>query len=274
MLEAGKPESLTVEATEKLYADYRVSVTNPGGHSSLPRPDNAIYILAAALVRLERSPFPLELNEVTRAYFLKMTTIEHGPEAADMRAVAGATPDAEAAARLSKNPERNAVLRTTCVATMLSAGHAPNALPGRAEANVNCRILPGHSQEEVRQELIRIFADTSLKVEYVDDAGGVHATGSSKRSMAPPPLNPEVLRPLEQVAAAMWPGLPIVPVMEAGASDSIYTMAAGIPSYGFSGMGIDQDDVRAHGRDERIRVRDFGTGVDFEYRYLKALTTP
>ena len=274
VLEAGKPESLTVEATEKLYADYRVSVTNPGGHSSLPRPDNAIYALANALVRLEHSPFPVELNEVTRAYFRKMAAIAHGPEAADMRAVAGATPDAAAAARLAKNPERNAVLRTTCVATMLSAGHAPNALPGRAEANVNCRILPGHSQEEVRQELIRIFADSSVKVQYVDDAGGVHETGSSKKSMTPPPLNPEVLRPLETVTAAMWPALPIVPVMEAGASDSIYTMAAGIPSYGFSGMGIDQDDVRAHGRDERIRVRDFDRGVEFEYRYLKSLTTP
>ena len=186
-----------------------------------------------------------------------------------------ATPtDAAAATRLAKDPERNAILRTTCVATMLSGGHAPNALPGRAEANVNCRILPGHSQEEVRKELMRVFADPSLKVEYVDDAGGVHETGSTKRSMTPPPLNPQVLRPLEQVTEAMWPGLPIVPVMEAGASDSIYTMAAGIPSYGFSGMGIDENDVRAHGRDERIRVRDFDRGVEFEYRYLKALTTP
>jgi acetylornithine deacetylase/succinyl-diaminopimelate desuccinylase-like protein len=156
---------------------------------------------------------------------------------------------------------------------MLSAGHAPNALPGSAVANVNCRIFPGHSQEEIRQELVRIFADPTLKVQYVNDAGEVFDTGSDRKSMAPPPLNPEVFVPLRAVVQTMWPGLPVVAEMEAGASDSVHTMNAGIASYGFSGMGVDRDDVRAHGRDERIRVVDFDNGVEFEYLYLKALTS-
>lgn len=200
VLDKGRPETMTVEATEKLYADYRVTATNPGGHSSLPRPDNAIYALANALVRLEKAPFPVELNEVTRAYFQEMATIEHGQMAEDMRGVLQTPPNPEAVVRLEKDPEKNAILRTTCVATMLSGGHAPNALPGRATANVNCRIFPGHSQEEIRQELIKRLADPSLTVEYIDDAGHAFKEGSSKRSMAPPPLSPEVMRPLRAVS--------------------------------------------------------------------------
>jgi acetylornithine deacetylase/succinyl-diaminopimelate desuccinylase-like protein len=272
-LEKGKAVSMDVEATEKLYADYRVTATNPGGHSSLPRPDNAIYAVADALGRLERYQFPLETNEVTRPYFASSAAHEEGQRAADMKAVSGAVPDAAAAERLSKDATYNSLLHTTCVATMLSAGHAPNALPGSAVANVNCRIFPGHSQEEIRQELVRIFADPTLKVQYVNDAGEVFDTGSDRKSMAPPPLNPEVFVPLRAVVQTMWPGLPVVAEMEAGASDSVHTMNAGIASYGFSGMGVDRDDVRAHGRDERIRVVDFDNGVEFEYLYLKALTS-
>jgi acetylornithine deacetylase/succinyl-diaminopimelate desuccinylase-like protein len=271
-LDKGKATSMELEATEKLYADFRVTATNPGGHSSLPRPDNAIYEVADALARLEKSPFPLETNEVTRVYFAQVAGTKSGQVAEDLKAVSGATPDAGAAARLSKDPEYNSLLHTTCAATMLSAGHAPNALPGSAVANVNCRILPGHSQEEVRQDLIRIFANPKLRVEYVSDAGEVFATGSDRKSMAPPPLNPLVLATLKATVEKLWPGIPVIPEMETGASDSIYTMNAGIPSYGFSGMGVDRDDVRAHGRDERIRVVDFYTGVEFEYLYLKALT--
>jgi acetylornithine deacetylase/succinyl-diaminopimelate desuccinylase-like protein len=272
-LEKGKAVSMDVEATEKLYADYRVTATNPGGHSSLPRPDNAIYAVADALGRLEKYQFPLETNEVTRTYFASSAAHEEGQRAADMKAVSGAVPDAAAAERLSKDATYNSLLHTTCVATMLSAGHAPNALPGSAVANVNCRIFPGHSQEEIRQELVRVFADPTLKVQYVNDAGEVFDTGSDHKSMAPPPLNPEVFVPLRAVVQTIWPGLPVVAEMEAGASDSVHTMNAGIASYGFSGMGVDRDDVRAHGRDERIRAVDFYTGVEFEYLYLKALTS-
>ena len=273
-LEHGHAISINVEATEKLYADFRLTATNPGGHSSLPRPDNAIYQLTDALSRLEKSPFPLETNEVTRSYFAAKASLEKGQRAQDLKAVAAPTPDPAAAVRLSQDPVDNSLLHTTCVATMLSGGHAPNALPGSATANVNCRILPGHSQEEVRQDLIRIFATPALKVEYVSDSGQVSPTGSDKKSMAPPAPIPAVFIPLRAVVAQIWPGIPVVPFMETGASDSVYTMAAGIPSYGFSGMGIDRDDFRAHGRDERIRTTDFYTGVEFQYLYLKALTTP
>jgi acetylornithine deacetylase/succinyl-diaminopimelate desuccinylase-like protein len=272
-LEKGKAILMGVEATEKLYADFRVTATNPGGHSSLPWPDNAIYHVAEALERLHHSPFPLETNEVTRAYFASSAKTEQGQLAADLKAVSGPVPDAAAAERLSKDMIYNSLLHTTCVATMMSAGHARNALPGSAVANVNCRIFPGHSQEEIRQELVRIFADPTLTVQYVTDAGEVLEKGSDRKSMAPPPLDPAVFEPLKATVQSMWPGIPVIAEMETGASDSIYTMNAGIPSYGFSGMGVDRDDDRAHGRDERIRVVDFYTGVEFEYLYLKALAS-
>jgi acetylornithine deacetylase/succinyl-diaminopimelate desuccinylase-like protein len=155
---------------------------------------------------------------------------------------------------------------------MVNAGHARNALPGMAKANVNCRILPGHSQEEIRQKLIQIFGDPKLTVNYVNDAGEVLGLGSAKKSMEPPPAREDVYGPLRTVAQEMWPGVPVVPTMSTGASDSIITMGAGIPSYGISGMGVDFDDDRAHGRDERIRTEAFYEGVEFRYLYMKALT--
>jgi acetylornithine deacetylase/succinyl-diaminopimelate desuccinylase-like protein len=268
----GKPILLGVEATEKLYADYHVTATNPGGHSSLPTGDNAIYHVADALGRLEKSPFPFELNEVTRAELKTRATLAQGQEAEDLRAILKTPPDPAAIQRLSAKPVYNATMRTTCVATMMSAGHAPNALPGRAEANVNCRILPGHSQEEVRQDLIRIFADPTLTVEYTTDSGKVLGKGSDRVSAPPPPLKEAIFKPLRETVQLMWPGLTILPEMETGASDSIYTMAAGLPSYGFSGMAIEEGDERAHGRDERLGVESYYTGVEFDYLYLKAMT--
>ena len=268
----GKPILLGVEATEKLYADYHVTATNPGGHSSLPTANNAIYHVADALGRLEKSPFPFELNAVTRAELTTRATLVQGQEASDLRAVLATPPDPAAIERLSANPVFNSTMRTTCVATMMSAGHAPNALPGRAQANVNCRILPGHSQEEVRQDLIRIFADPTLSVEYTTDSGKVLGKGSDRVSAPPPPLNEAVFKPLRETVQMMWPGLTILPEMETGASDSIYTMAAGIPSYGFSGMAIEEGDERAHGRDERLGIDSYYAGVQFEYLYLKAMT--
>ena len=273
LAEKGKPIDLEVEATEKLYADFVLTAKNAGGHSSLPVPDNAIYHIADALSRLEHSPFPFELNPVTRAYFEQLSKVENKEKAADMQAIVRTPPDAEAIARLSKDPHYNATMRTTCIATRLNAGHANNALPQSAQAIVNCRILPGHSAEEVRQELIRKFADPKLSVQFINPATGEPTDQVSGRQsftpMAPPPA---ILKPLEKVADEMWPGAPVVPDMENGASDSIYTVAAGMPSYGISGIAIDHDDIRAHGKDERVKVSSFYDGVDFYYRYLKALT--
>jgi acetylornithine deacetylase/succinyl-diaminopimelate desuccinylase-like protein len=265
----GKPVYLGVEATEKLYADFKLTVTNPGGHSSVPPKENAIYELAAALGRLSEFQFPFELNSVTRAYFTALAQTRTGETARDMRAILATPPDMAAAARLSADPALNSTLRTTCVATMLTAGHAPNALPQRAEANVNCRILPGHTPGEVRQQLEKVFNEPKLKI--VLDTDGI-SSGEDEVSVTPPPLNKQVFDALHTVVGRMWPGTPVIPEMETGASDSKITMAAGIPSYGFSGMGIDEDDDRAHGRDERLGVESYYTGVEFTYLYLKQLT--
>jgi acetylornithine deacetylase/succinyl-diaminopimelate desuccinylase-like protein len=188
-----------------------------------------------------------------------------------MNAILRTPPDGEAAARLSQDPLYNSMLRTTCVATRLSAGHANNALPQSAQAIVNCRILPGHSPAETEQTLVRVFADPKVSVRYVGAINAADRALDSKGFPTVPPA-PEVLRPLEQVAAEMWPGAPVIPEMETGASDSIYTVAAGIPSYGINGVAIDQDDIRAHGKDERVRVASYFDGVDFCYRFLKAMT--
>jgi acetylornithine deacetylase/succinyl-diaminopimelate desuccinylase-like protein len=269
----GKPVMMTVDATEKLYADFQLSVTNPGGHSSLPRPDNAIYALTDGLARLQNYLFSFELNEVTRAYYEHMAAVETGARAADMKAILKNPPDAEAAARLSRDPIDNSTIHTTCVATRLNAGHANNALPQRAEANVNCRILPGHSAEEVRQQLIRIFADPKITVRFVDNFGNISDSAPDRKSLPPPPLNREVFAPLEKITSQIWPGTPVVPEMATGASDGIYTMRAGLPTYGIAGIAIDRDDIRAHGRDERLGIASYYKGVDFYYRYLKAMTS-
>lgn len=269
----GKPAIMTVDATEKLYADFQLSATNPGGHSSLPRPDNAIYSLANALTRLQRYRFPFELNDVTRTYYERMMKTETPERAADIGAILKTPPDAAAVARLSRDPIDNSTTHTTCVATRLNAGHANNALPQRAEAIVNCRILPGHSAEEVRQELIKVFADPEITVRYVDAVGNVFDSASGRESFPPPPLRRDVFDPLEKITAEMWPGIPVIPDMATGASDGVYTMGAGLPTYGISGIAIDRDDIRAHGRDERLGVDSYYQGVDFYYRFLKAVTS-
>jgi acetylornithine deacetylase/succinyl-diaminopimelate desuccinylase-like protein len=269
-----KPLVVGFEATEKLYADYQVLATNPGGHSSLPTPDNAIYHVADALAILQKSPFPFELNPVTREYFSQMAKVESGQTAADMRAILAAPPDPKAIERLSQDTHSNAIMRTTCVATMLSGGHATNALPGRAEANVNCRIFPGHSQEEIRLTLVKLFNDPKLTVRYRGDNGELADHGSDRKAMVPPPLRDDVMNSLRSVAGKLWPAAIVLPIMEAGASDSIHTMNAGMPSYGINGVAIERDDDRAHGRDERVRIDAYYTGVEFYYQFLKVLTTP
>jgi acetylornithine deacetylase/succinyl-diaminopimelate desuccinylase-like protein len=271
-LRDGKAVELDVEATEKTYADYRVIATNPGGHSSVPRPDNAIYELMHALERLEASPFPFELNAVSRASLEASEKVTTPERAAAIRGVLATPPDPKAVAEFDKDPADNATLRTTCVATMLKGGQAPNALPGEAEANVNCRILPGHSQEQVRQDLIKIFADPKLTVEYVADDGTVSPEAPNRESLPPPPVRADVFGPLHEVVQELWTGTPVIPSMMVGASDSIYTMQSGLPSYGIGGAGIDYNDDRMHGRDERIRVEAYYKSVEFYYLFLKALT--
>jgi acetylornithine deacetylase/succinyl-diaminopimelate desuccinylase-like protein len=210
---------------------------------------------------------------VTRAYYERMATVETGERAADMKGILKNPPDAAAIARLSQDPVDNSTLHTTCVATRLKAGHANNALPQRAEANVNCRILPGHSAEEVRQELVAVFADPKITVRYVNNFGEVFDTAPDRKSFPPPPLRRDVFAPLEKITSAMWPGTPVIPDMATGASDGIYTVAAGLPTYGISGTAVDRDDIRAHGRDERLGIQSYYQGVDFYYRYLRAVTS-
>jgi len=235
--------------------------------------DNAIYELADALERLRRSPFPVELNAVTRAFLERDAPLEAPQVARDMRALLHQHPPAAAIARLSADRHFNAMLRTTCVATRVDAGHANNALPQRAQATVNCRILPGHSKEEIRQTLIKIVNDAHLTVRYQSDAGEMSDRAPEARALPPPPIRSDVLAALDQVSAQLWPGVPVIPEMETGASDGIYTNAAGLPTYGVSGVMVDRDDVRAHGRDERLRESSFYTGLDFYGRILRTLSS-
>jgi len=270
--EHGVPRVFELGATEKVYADYQLLTTNKGGHSSLPRPDNAIYELAAGLTRIGQYQFPFELNNVTRAYFEQLVAGATDARAQDLRGILKSPPDPRAIERLSAEPAYGSLMRTTCVATRLEGGHANNALPQRAQANVNCRILPGHSQEEMRQRLIGVLDDPKITVRYVADNGQVLDKASERRGFAPPPLVPEVGKPLETLVAATWPNLKVIPYMHPGASDAIYTSAAGLPTYGVAGIANDLDDNRAHGRDERVGIAAFYTGNVFFYRYLKAIT--
>jgi len=272
--ENGKLLGFTVDATEKLYADYQLSSLNPGGHSSMPTADNAIYQLANALARLEHHSFPFELNGVTRAELSDMAESYPPEKAALVRAVLKDPPDQNAIAKLSADdPILNSTMRTTCVATRLDAGHANNALPQTATANVNCRVFPGHSPEEIRQELVKIVADPKVAVGYVQIDGSIATTAPHDQQLPPVALREDVMNPLRQVSAEFWPGIPVLPDMAIGASDSRYANAAGMPSFGVSGIALDNNDIRAHGKDERLPVQSFNTGVLFYYRYLKALTS-
>jgi acetylornithine deacetylase/succinyl-diaminopimelate desuccinylase-like protein len=261
----GKYLTNEVQASEKVFQNFRLEVTNPGGHSSLPVKDNAIYHLAEGLARLGTFEFPVQLNEVTRAYFQRSAEVQADPKtAADMRAVARATPDLAAAARLSAQvPYWNSMMRTTCVATMLAGGHATNALPQLATANVNCRILPGVSPASIKDKLVEVLADPKISVSFVGDAN------PSK----PSPLRPDVMGVVESLTNQMFPGAVVVPVMSTGATDGLYLRNGEIPTYGVDGTFGDIDDVRAHGRDERVGVKQFFEGLEFQYRLIKALSS-
>jgi acetylornithine deacetylase/succinyl-diaminopimelate desuccinylase-like protein len=272
------PAFMEVDAAEKVYGDFVLTATNPGGHSSLPVPDNAIYELAAALTRISQLQFPFELNNVTRPYYEQQATLEKGQRAADIESILKNPVDLEAVARLSKDPFDNATLHTTCVATRLNGGHANNALPQTAQANVNCRILPGHSLEEIRLDLEKVVADPKIKVQFretsvYNNGGAVLLEHAPDRPSHEPPVpQRELFGPLNKIVGEMWPGIPTVLTMLQGASDGKYTNAAGMPTYSVSGVGYDRDDIRAHGKDERQRVDRFLRGVDFYYRFLKETT--
>ena len=263
MMRAGRPVLFAVQASEKVYADYRLEVTDAGGHSSLARPDNPIYTLAAALQRIAAHQFPLNVTDVARTFFERSSRVESGQLGADMRAVSQPQPDDAAVARLSQLPFYNARLRTTCVATQLEAGHAPNALPQMARANINCRILPGEPAADVEASLRRLAGDRiTLTV--------VNPPEPSPSS--PPP--PALLERLEALVAAKWPGVPVAPIMESGATDGAFVRSAGIPTYGVSALAQDPDDVRAHGKDERVSVSGFYDAVDFWYRLIRTFGPP
>jgi acetylornithine deacetylase/succinyl-diaminopimelate desuccinylase-like protein len=257
----GKVTERNVEASEKVYMDVRLEVHNPGGHSSVPVKENAIYRLAAALTRFSAHEFPPRLNEVTRAYFTRAAAVESDTIAARMRMV-GESGDTAAMRRLSEgSPWLNSVLRTTCVATRLDGGHANNALPQTAGANINCRVLPDESPDSVVATITRVVDDTNVQVRVTSPAV----------PSPPSPLVPEVLEPIDSITAAMWPGAAVIPSMDTGASDGLFLRNAGMPVYGVSGVPIDSDDIRAHGRDERIRVASFYQGLEFTGRLVRAL---
>jgi acetylornithine deacetylase/succinyl-diaminopimelate desuccinylase-like protein len=258
---SGKPLILAIQAAEKFPQSFQLEVTNIGGHSSRPTPDNAIYHLAAGLTKISAYQFPIQSSDITRTYFGRMAPQVGGEMGAAMTAFWKNPADAQAAMVLAKDPTYNAVLHTTCIATLLNAGHAENALPQRADANINCRIFPGTSVEEVRAKPQDLVADPQIKV-----------TTKNKRSevpKGPQPLTPEVVKPVEQVAAKLWPGVPVVPFMSAGATDGAFLTPAGIPTYGVSGMFGDPDGNGAHGLNERLRVSSVYKGRDFLYEVVK-----
>lgn len=260
--EESQPRAFLVQTSEKVYQSFRLQLSNPGGHSSLPRADNAIYEMAAALVRLAAFRFPIQTNAETRLFFERFAEFEPPEKAADMRALAAPEPDLEAAERVAaSSPHYNSILRTTCVATQLQAGHAENALPRNVTAIVNCRIFPGQPSGEVEAELRRVLGDEKISIEPV----------AASTPSPPTALSPEMLAILEELVDGMWPGTPVVPEMSGGATDGLFVRNGGIPVLGIAGWFLKDDEVRAHGLDERIGVREFQEGVELWYRMLKRL---
>jgi len=245
--------ALNIQAGEKIHQVFALTVTNSGGHSSRPVRDNAIYRLSAGLERLAAHDFPVELNPVSRAFFERMAPIVGGEMGEGMAALARRPDDEAAQATVARDPSFNAMMRTTCVATQVDAGHAPNALPQRARAVLSCRVLQGQTPEEVQAELRRVLNDPQIEVEIVRRRDGSSA----------PPLTREIMGPVERVAGRMWPGVPIVPVMTAGATDGRFFNNAGIPPYGVSGIFSEPGETNAHGLNEKVRVQAVYESRDF-----------
>ena len=262
-LKNGKPVAFVLQAAEKIYLTFQLEARNKGGHSSLPVKDNAIYRLSRALDRLGEFEFPVRLNETTREFFRRSAETEVGSTADDMRALA-ATSNPRAATRLAAvSPYFNSIMRTTCVATRLYAGHADNALPQLARATVNCRILPDDTQDSVMAVLTRVVGDTAVQISVSDPA----------KPSPPSPLRPDVLGPVERIAKGIWPGVPVITEMSTGATDGLYVRNGGIPVYGVGAIFEDINDTRAHGRDERVGVRQFHDAARFWYQLVKTLTS-
>jgi acetylornithine deacetylase/succinyl-diaminopimelate desuccinylase-like protein len=258
----GQRISNGVQASEKVYQSFTLEVTNPGGHSSLPVRDNAIYHLADALVRIRNHDFPVSLNNVTRVFFERSAELADGELADAMRGVMQSPPDPSAIAYFSDTPFYNSRLRTTCVATRLDAGHAENALPQRAQATVNCRVLPGESIDSVQNTLETVIGNDQVSITRVADA----------TPSPPSPLTPEMLGAIESITEQMWPGVPVIPTMSTGATDGLYLRNAGIPVYGVSGLFRDVDDNRSHGQNERILIESYFDGLEFLYQLTTTLS--
>jgi acetylornithine deacetylase/succinyl-diaminopimelate desuccinylase-like protein len=259
----GLRQFFEVGTSEKTYVTFTLETTSPGGHGSLPGPDNAIYRLAAGLGRLEAFKFPVTLTATTRTSFEQLGALESGSTATDMHAVAQSPPDLAAAERLSHNVRLNAQLRTTCVATLISGGHAENALPQRAKATIQCRMLPGDSADNVQNLLIATLADPAIHVSL--DAPPIVSPES--------PPTPQIMKKAAVLVHSMWPNVPVIPTMATGFSDDRQTRNAGMVSYDISGVWQDVDENRAHGRDERIGVQAFDESVEFTYRLVKAMSS-
>jgi len=262
LLQDGQPLANTIQIAEKIYATFRVTAKNPGGHSSLPRDDNAIYDLAEALLRIRDFKFPVELNDVMRVSFERQAEINTGQRAEDFRALLESPIPQDSLDRLSAEAAINAQLRTTAVATLLDGGHAPNALPQTAVANVNVRMLPGSDPQEVLETLIAVVDNPELLVEY---RGGGSITD-------PSPLSEEIMAAVETVTEAMWPGVTVMPTMSTGATDGARMRRAGIPTYGTSGLFVDRNDMRIHGQDERLLKESLYGGYDYLYSVAKELS--
>jgi acetylornithine deacetylase/succinyl-diaminopimelate desuccinylase-like protein len=257
----GKKISNDIQVSEKYVINFRLEVRNKGGHSSIPIADNAIYHLASALERLSKFGFPMKINEVTRAYFEAMSKIDTGPLKNDLaRAAGGSTEAMQKVAQASA--AWNATLRTTCVATQIEGGHAKNALPQLAAANVNCRVLPDETAEYVQNTLKRIIGDDQVSLTISGDVSKGPAS----------PMRQDVLKAVSRLTDTLWPGVPTVPIMVMGATDGLYLRAIGIPTYGVQGFFMDRDDIRFHGRDERMGVTSFFEGQTFLYELVKALS--
>jgi acetylornithine deacetylase/succinyl-diaminopimelate desuccinylase-like protein len=264
-LRNGKPLFNSVQATEKVTTNITLRATNRGGHSSVPRADNAITALADALAKVGRHSFPVRFSEVTRAFFARTADVEEPALGRAMKALVANPADAAALAAVSADPRYNAMLRTTCVATMLTGGHATNALPQLAEANINCRMFPTDTAEVVRAEFAKLIGDTTVQVLL---------RGTPRQPSPPTAMLPELMDPVTQVTRDMWGNVPVIPVMSTGATDSRFFRALGVPAFGVSGLFLDPSvDARAHGRDERMRIQSYYEGQEFLYRLTKALTT-
>jgi acetylornithine deacetylase/succinyl-diaminopimelate desuccinylase-like protein len=260
----GKLLVQTIQVGEKVYQDFKLTATNPGGHSSAPPPENAIYDMGRALEKISAHEFPAQFNDTTRVFFAKAGALRPDATGKAMVALTRDLDDAEAMALVNKDKSLHSMLRTTCVATMIDGGHALNALPQRVEANVNCRIFPGHTPAEIKAELARIIDDPAITIELRRD---------DKPLAKPPALDPKLIGPMESLAAKYFPGVPVIPAMSTGATDAVYTGGAGIPTYGVPSVWSDPDGNGTHGLNERVEVKAVYTARDYLFDLVKALAS-